>query len=205
MTRARPDPERLRARLIDVEIAHGYRIVDARHAATPLGCVPAPSRFGDPAGRFAVLYAALSVTCALWEALLRDDFLGGGRVELPVGAIRSRVLVTLGTRVPLRLVDLRGDGTTRLRVPTAVTRDRRHRAGRAFAAALHAHVPEADGVLYDGRFTSDGCVAVFDRALDRLRTHLVVGLARSPEVHDALADHDIVLVDGGAPEDGSKA
>ena len=195
MTRARPELERLRRRLVEAEIDHGYRIIAARHAATPLGCVPSPSRFSDPAGRFAVLYAALSVPCALWEALLRDDFLDGRRRELPVEAIRSRVLVTLHTSGPLRLVDLRGDGTTRLRVPTAVTRDRRHGAGRAFAADVYERLPEADGVLYDSRFTSESCVAIFDRALDRLRPGRVVGLGRSSEVRDALVDHDIVLVE----------
>ena len=105
------------------------------------------------------------------------------------------MLVTLHTSAPLRLVDLRADGTTRLRVPTAVTRDRRHGAGRAFAADVHERLPEADGVLYDGRFTSESCVAIFDRALDRLRPRRVLGLDRSSEVRDALVDHDIVLVE----------
>ena len=73
-----------------MEIDHGYRIIAARHEATQLGCVPWPSRFSDPVGRFAVLYAALSAPCALWEALLRDDFLDGSGRELHVEAIRSR-------------------------------------------------------------------------------------------------------------------
>ena len=103
--------------------------------------------------------------------------------------------MTLDTNTPLRLIDLRGGGTTRLRVPTAVTRDRRHGAGRAFAADVNERLPAADGVLYDSRFTSGSCVAVFDRALDRPRPRHVIGLGRSSEVRDALVDHDIVLVE----------
>ena len=60
------------------------RIIHRRFAATPLGCVPAPSRFSDPDGLYAVLYAALTVRCAVWEALLRDDYLDARRDELPV-------------------------------------------------------------------------------------------------------------------------
>lgn len=122
--------------MIDVELADVYRIIPARFAADPLGCVPSPSRFSDPAGDYAVLYAGHTVRCALWETLLRDDFLDGSVSELPV--------------------------------PTAVTRDRRHAAGRSLSRSVHERVPEADGIVYDSRFVSEACVVVYDRALGRL-------------------------------------
>ena len=194
MSRAGTDPERLRTRLIEVHLEHGFRIIHRRFEATPLGCVPAPSRFADPDGSYAVLYAALTVRCAIWEALLRDDYLDARRDELPVEDVESRTLVSLRSAGPLRLLDLRGDGTTRAKVPTAVTRDRRHAAGRALSAVLYRDVTEADGILYESRFVGTGCVALFDRALGRLEAFRTIELDRSPEARDAFADADITLV-----------
>lgn len=195
MSRVRHDTDLLRARLIDVELDDVYRIIPSRFAADPLGCVPSPSRFSDSALGYAVLYAGLTVRCALWEALLRDDFLSGRPNELLVQVVETRALVTIRSSATLRLLDLRGDGTTRARVPTAVTRDRRHAAGRSLSGSLHSSVPEADGIVYDSRFVNDGCVAVYDRALDRLEARHVIPLAASTIVRDALEADGIALVE----------
>ena len=195
MSRQRHDAERLRAALLDVDLTRPWRIPPSRFADRPLGCVPAPSRFSDPALEYAVLYVGSSVRCALWEALLRDRFLEPNRSELPVELIKSRSLATIVTREPLRLLDLRGDGTTRVRVPTAVTRDRRHAAGRALSSSLYTAVPEADGIVYDSRFLGEACAAVFDRALQKLEAFAVTPLVSSAEVRDALAEDDITLID----------
>ena len=194
MSRAGTDPKRLRAQLTEIRLDHGFRIIHRRFADTPLGCVPAPSRFSDPEGAYAVLYAALTVRCAVWEALLRDDYLDARRDKLPVEELESRTLVSLHSTEPLRLLDLRGDGTTRAKVPTAVTRDRRHAAGRALSAVLYRDVPEADGILYESRFVGTGCLALFDRALNRLDAFRTIELDRSPEARDAFVDADITLV-----------
>lgn len=42
-------------------------------------------------------------------------------------------------------------------------------------------MPEADGIGYDSRFLGEACVAVFDRALQRLEASTVTPLASSAE------------------------
>ena len=104
-------------------------------------------------------------------------------------------MVSIGSTGPLALLELRGDGPVRIGAPSAVTHDGNHAAGRALSAAVHAGVPEADGMLFVSRFTGDSCVAVFDRAFGRLRTLGMAELVRYVEFLDALDDYDIVLTE----------
>lgn len=187
------DAARLRRQLAVVHLRPFFRVVAKRHEANPLGAVPAPSRFSDPAGVYAVLYAAASPRCAFWEAVARGRFTGKKRRRLPLGELTERVLVTLHTASPLRLLDLRGDGCVRIGAPTAAAHDANHAAGRALSAALHALAPEADGVLYASRFIGEACAAVFDRAFARLQAVRTTPLARSADVLQALEDYDITL------------
>ena len=83
----------------------------------------------------------------------------------------------------------------RIGAPSAVVDDGNHAAGRALSAAVHAGVPEADGMLFASRFTGDTCVAVFDRAFDRVRALGVAELMRHVEFLDALDDYGIVLTE----------
>ena len=190
--------DRLRERLLPVTLDRWFRIIDARFESTPLGAVPASSRFGDPALGFAVLYAAESVPCALWEAVIRDRLTYRDARELPLSDIVGRRLVELRSRATLRLIDLRGDAPARLGAPTATVRDRRHGAGSALSSTVHERVPEADGFVYPSRFTTERCVAVFERAIPRLEAVAVVPLERHRALLDALEDYDITLV---VPED----
>ncbi len=52
---------RIEAQIRTFRIALMFRIINQRHAATPLNAIPAPSRFSDPAGNYAVLYGAALV------------------------------------------------------------------------------------------------------------------------------------------------
>ena len=104
-------------------------------------------------------------------------------------------MVATGSTGPLVLIDLRGDGPVRIGAPSAVAHDGNHAAGRALSAAVHAGVPEADGFLFASRFTGDTCMAVFDRALGKLRTLGVADLIRHVDFLDALDDYGIVLTE----------
>ncbi len=157
--------ERITAQLVGVELDPVYRLIRRQHRRRPLGVVPAPSRFSDPNGQYAVLYAAESVRCSFWEALGRNRFTRKKRRELPLAEVKGRVVATLRSVEPLALVDLRGDGAVRIGAPPGVAN---HAAGRTLSAVTHARVPEADGFLYHSRFTGHACVAIFSRALRRL-------------------------------------
>ena len=59
---------------------------------------------------------------------------------------------------------------------------------------VYTQVPEADGLIYDSRFTSDGCIAIFDRAFGALHSQAVQPLTRIAEVHQVLRTAGIILV-----------
>jgi len=190
----RHDLDRLRARLLWVEINDAFRIIPERYSDRALDSVPSPSRFSDPRLGYAVVYAASTVRCALWETLLRDRFIETGETVIYRSVLEQRSLVVIRSREPLNLIDLRADGTTLARVPTAVTRDRRQSAGQALSQSVYHSLAEADGFLYSSRLVNDDCIAVFDRACERLEAPLIYPLARSPEVHSALDDDQISVV-----------
>lgn len=187
------DPGRIRRRLHSIRISGGYRLIHRNYRANPLGAVAAPSRFSDPAGIYAVLYAAQSIRCAFWEALARNRFTRRRRRELPRSDVADRMLVVLRSEVPVTLVDLRGDGPVRIGAPPAAAHDTNHAAGRALSAAVHASVPEADGFLWQSRYTGDACVAVFDRATGKLALSRVVPLISVDQFWQVLDVYGIAM------------
>ena len=189
------DPDLLRLRLRDVRLGRVFRVIHCDHRPTALGAAPAPSRFSDARGGYAVLYASETVRCAFWETLGRNRFARRRRRELPRTEVESRLVVSICSTEPLALMDLRGDGPVRIGAPSAVAHDGNHAAGRALSAAVHAGVPEADGFLFPSRFTGDNCVAVFDRAFGKLTALDIAELVRHVEFLDALDDYGIVLTE----------
>ena len=189
------DPDRLRSRLRDIRLGRVFRVIHRDHRPTPLGAAPAPSRFSDPKGGYAVLYASEAVRCAFWETLGRNRFARRRRRELPRTVVEARLVVSICSTESLALIDLRGDGLVRIGAPSAVTHDGNHAAGRALSAAVHAGVPGADGVLFPSRFTGDTCVAVFERALGKLRVLDIAELVRHVEFLNALDAYDIALTE----------
>ena len=187
------DRELLCSRLRDVRLARVFRVVHRDYRSTPLGPAPAPSRFGDPQGRYAVLYASETVRCAFWETLGRNRFTRRRRRELPRTEAEARLVVSIRSTEPLALIDLRSDGPVRIGAPSAVAHDGNHAAGRALSAEVHANLPEADGFLFPSRFTGHACLAVFDRAFDRLAAFDIADLVGHVDFLDALDDYDIVL------------
>lgn len=86
--------------------------------------------------------------------------------KLPRTGVEARLVVSASSTEPLALIDLRGDGAVCIGAPGAVAHAGNHAERRALSAAS---VPEAEGFLFQSRFTGDTCVAVFDRAFAKLR------------------------------------
>ena len=189
------DPDLLRSRLRAIRLGRVFRLIHNDHRSTPLGAVPAPSRFSDPRERYAVLYASEAVRCAFWETLGRNRFARRRRRELPRTEVESRLVVSIRSTEPLGLIDLRGDGPVRIGAPSAVVHDGNHAAGRTLSSGVHAGLPEADGFLFSSRFTGDACVAVFERAFGKLTTFDIDELVRHAGFLDVLDDYDIVLTE----------
>ncbi|MYB52920.1 MAG: RES domain-containing protein [Acidobacteriia bacterium] len=94
-----------------------FRVIHESLRHQPLYAMPAPSRFSDPAGGYAVLYAAESVPCCFWEAVVRNRLTRSQRRELPRAEIDVRRVVSIESREDLSLVDLRGMDRSRSVLP----------------------------------------------------------------------------------------
>ncbi len=82
---------RIRKRLCTIQLAGVYRVIRSTYSKAPLTAVPARSRFSDPAGHYAVLYAANTVRCAFWEAVARGRLIHRVTRTLPAAELRARV------------------------------------------------------------------------------------------------------------------
>ena len=189
----RYDPDRIRERLCATRLKRVFRVIHDSHRSQPLEAIPSASRFSDPAQQYAVLYAAESVRCGFWEAIVRNRLVHHRRREIPRLEVESRLVVSLYSQRNLLLLDLRGDGSIRIDAPPAVVHDTNHAAGRALSAAVYEHVPEADGFLYQSRFTGHNCVAIFDRSFENLAVSRITPLVEHMDFLDALVDYDIML------------
>lgn len=140
-----------------------------RREHDPLWFGPAPGalplgRFDAPAGEFGVCYFGESIGVAVLEALVR-----GSRRLLDPGELAARVVSTLVTREPMRLLQFHGPGLAKL----GIGAEQAHAAvygdcQRMMLDLFHSHAG-VDGVQYRSRWdTGQFCCAVFDRARGRL-------------------------------------
>ena len=182
--------------LITAPMPPSYRIMARRHRSDPLGTSPADSRFCTRNGGFAVLYAAPAFATAFVETVVRDRFTGRQSCEVAVTEITARVWARISTqaRASLTLLDLRGDGCTRIGAPTDTVNARNHAAGRAFAKAIHMDHGDVDGIIYASRLTGEDVYAVFDRSTERLAAVEIGLLQDRPELPDILKWYGVGLV-----------
>ena len=156
--------------LANVPAGDIWRRVYETRFPDPLGWGPASSRFSDPTGRaFGVVYLGSSAKVAFVETLLRDTADGrGGDCVLELAEIRKRSLAQIQVKEPLRLVDLTGDGCLRMGVPSDVVGSNDQRLAQRWSVGFHAHPDQPDGVYYPSRLNEERCIALYDRALDKL-------------------------------------
>lgn len=146
-------------------------------------------RFDDPKGKFGVLYVAVDEHGAFIETFGQSF-----RVSAPVLGFRylsdldleERVLARIRCRRRLRLVDLTGEGLSRMGADDRLC-SADYRIAQRWSRAIYAHPSHPDGILYRARHDpSRLSAAIFDRA----RTRLVsspLGSLMSPE-HRSLRD-----------------
>ncbi len=167
-----------------------------RHRGSPLGTVPADSRFCTSNTGYAVLYTAVEFATAFVETVVRDRFIRRSGREIALREITERAWARVRSRpgTALTLLDLRGDGCVRVGAPTDAVRARNHAAGRAFAKAIHAELSDIDGLLYVSRLTGEDVHAVFDRATVTLEASETGMLEDHPELPEVLERHGIGLI-----------
>jgi hypothetical protein len=82
-------------------------------------------------------------------------------------AIRS--YATIEVTAALSLVDLRGDGPLRMGIPSDVARGSKQSLARRWSLAIHEHPAEPDGIIYPSRLNGETNLAIYDRAVLKLR------------------------------------
>ncbi len=165
----------------------------------PLGYGKSPSRFSDPrrradAKRFGILYLGESLKVCFLEVVLRDR--REGLVDdLPIDEMEltQRRYAQITTVADLRLVDLRGDNAVRMGVPTDVVRARHQTLARRWSLAFYEHASQPDGIIYPSRLNGATNLAIYDRAITRLRLQRVVTLLGAPGLAQILEDFKVGL------------
>ena len=179
----------LRPLLVTRPIDRYLRISTDQYRDTPLGMGSASTRFsptdtrrGDKDKSFQVIYLAEHLQTALYETIVRQGLDYRTTRALTSSDYSGHVLFTISTTDPragVTLLDLTNSNALHHGVPSDVLQHSRHDDGQNFAEMVYDHLPEADGILYHSRFTQGRCVAVFDRATDRLVAETIEPLTRT--------------------------
>ena len=188
--------KRIKPALLKTELPESYRIVPGRYRGSPLGTVPADSRFCSRDAGYTVLYTAPAFGTAFIETVVRDRFARRREREVALRELTERVWARIRSRpgTALTLLDLRGDGCIRIGAPTDAVRARNHAAGRAFATTIHGEHADIDGLVYVSRLTGDDVHAVFDRGAGKLAVVETGRLVDHPDLPNVLERHGIGLI-----------
>lgn len=174
----RLDHDRLRGRIIQGRLREWPRILASRYIASPTDTGFGSSRFSSPSNAFRVLYAAEDFPTAFAEAVVRDRLEGKARRYLYRPRLKALCVAAISSNREMRILDTTGGATYELGVDTDTNRARDHQSGQAFSEALHAALPDLDGILFNSRLTARRCVAVYDRAFGALEAEPPVALLR---------------------------
>lgn len=168
--------------------------------ADPLGFGKSPSRFSDPRplpehDRFGVLYLGVELKVCLLEAVLRDRRDGhSGRYWLSEAELIGWTSATIDVIDHLRLVDLRGDHPHRMGIATDAQRARDHTHGQGLSLAIHMHRESVDGIIYASRLNEQTNLAIYDRAIAKLRGTAMHPLGDDPALPQVLDDLDLAIL-----------
>ena len=162
-----------------------------------LGYGKAPSRFSDPSpdNRFGVLYLGDTLKVCFLEAVLRDQRDGViGRLPMAETELYARHYGQIEVTTRLTLVDLRDDGAIIMGVPSDVAKATSQTLARCWSLAFHEHGAKPDGIIYPSRLNGHTNVAVFDRAIWKLRVVRKTTLMAAPGLAGVLDDLKVGIV-----------
>jgi hypothetical protein len=113
-------------------------------------------------------YAASTRAVSLWEVILRSVRYEGIR-RIPSAQVRSRFLVSVAYRQPLRLFDIRRPrdvylvGSGKRPPPLTAVGPSAYGMTARWAQAIRTRVPEIDGLIYESHQIAGHCVVLFQR------------------------------------------
>lgn len=152
----------------------------------PLGLRIADNRFSSAQSPYATLFLGETLKVCFVETIMRDN--GDGRLEnfvLPESELHSWNRAIVRVHQSLTLVDLRHDHMLAMGIPSDVARASDQTLGRLWGHAIWAHDDAPDGMIFNSRLNGQENIAVFDRALPKLRVDSVAPILQS---RDEMAD-----------------
>jgi RES domain len=202
MAQLRPPKAFTGAALDLATIATGARFGRIYHERypDPLGYGKTASRFSDPrrlaeAERFGVLYLGSTLKACFVEAILRDRR-NGAVADYPIAEaeLAQRRFAEIIVVKPLGLVDLRGDGPLRMAVPSDVVGAASQAPARRWSVAFHEHPANPDGIIYPSRLNEEINLAIYDRAVGKLRAERISYVIGAPGFVEVLNNLKVALV-----------
>ena len=168
-----PDPSFATRPLVTAKIPVGstWRRMYETRFPNPLGYGPGLNRFSDPTGKaFGLIYLGSTAKVAFVETILRDRADGrGATCVVAYDEIAKRSLASIVPVEPLVLVNLTGDGPLRMGVPSDVVGARDQSLAQRWSVAFHDHPEQPDGILYPSRLNEERCIALYARAIPKLK------------------------------------
>lgn len=157
------------------------RILPFGKTATPLGMGHGNSRFSSPSKMFQLVYIACDLATAIAETIIRDRFESAANRVLDETEIGEWAIAEVTALVPLTALDLRTTGLLRLGVSTDAARGKAHREGQKLSDAVYSGYA-IDAILYSSRLTAADCLAVYDRAVGKLKSTPAAPLLSHPSL-----------------------
>ena len=126
--------------------------------------------------------------------MIRDRFVGRATRTLTDDDIEAWGVAEIRSTASLALLDLRKTGSLRVGVPPNALRGRAQASGRRLSEAVYAADAGIDGLLYPSRLTGGDCIAVYDRAVDKLAAGPVHEIVRLMALEPVLTSLNISLI-----------
>ena len=165
----------------------------------PLGYGKSGSRFSDPRrriaeNRFGVLYLGRTLKVCFVEAVLRDDRDAVvGDLVMDELELTARRYAEIEIAQPLTLLDLRNDARLRQGVPSDVVGGKAHSLARRWSGAFQGHPARIDGLLYPSRLNGVENIALYERAVSKLKAQTVYALDAAPGIAAVLDTYKVAL------------
>lgn len=161
---------RLKLHILKVNAARLVRV--SRHdSGEPYFGRSAANRFDDPSRHFGTCYLGFDVLTAVAETALHDEVPLRGRFRVARQDFESRQIVRFPHSELLRLADFTGVALKTLLGDSSISTVLPYDLPQQWAAAVHAHPSELDGICYVSRQVNDRkAVVIFDRASAKLRS-----------------------------------
>ncbi len=174
-----------------------HRIFDDGHP-DPLGFGLASSRFSDPRRikrRFGLLYAGSTLEVAFLETIVRDRRnLNPEVLWVTMQELDRYAYVAIEVEQELDVVDLRGGNPIVMGIPTDAVRGRAHREGQRLSLSTYRHPVRPDGITYSSRLNEQENLAIYDRAVAKLRAGPRLKLRECKELDEIFDRYRIAIV-----------